>query len=131
MLSSFVNSSKKLPRFENSFITIRDSAFSYLEHERCKQHPYKLEGTSTTHSDPYTCDDNPNNRARGYCILSFPDALKHCNQDPNCGGYGITTNQGWHQSFDRDESPAVELFPIGSQPIYNFEWIAFIKDDSN
>ena len=122
---------KEFSCFENSFIPIRDFDFSYLEYKQCKQYTYKLQATSTAQQDSYTCNDNPNNLASGYCILSFPDALKQCDQDPNCGGFGITTNQEWHQAFDRNGLPTIELFSINAQPVYNVEWTSFVKDDSN
>jgi hypothetical protein len=65
------------------------------------------------------------------CVLSLPDALKQCDQDPNCGGFESTTNQAWHQTFDINGLPTVQLFAKDSQLNANAEWTSFVKDDSN
>jgi hypothetical protein len=43
--------------------------------------------------DNYECNSNPKNVVRGHCIMGVADAILHCNQDPNCAGYGLTTNK--------------------------------------
>ncbi|CAF4364035.1 unnamed protein product, partial [Rotaria magnacalcarata] len=88
---------------------------------------YVAGGKGMIHTGTYHCNNNSKNIVPGYCILTLADALIHCNSDPTCGGYGVTTNAGWHAAYDRNGQSAVQLFLLNSPRIPNREWNSFNK----
>ena len=77
--------------------------------------------------DNYECNSNPKNVVRGHCVMGLADAILHCNQDSNCAGYGLTTNKNYHQAYDRDGIPAVQLYRAGSVAYANHQWFSYAK----
>jgi hypothetical protein len=121
---------KKLTFSENSFTTILDTAVLGSQCANCKQYNYELQGKGLIHDHAYTCNDNPKNIAAGYCILSFNDAVQHCDRDPECGGFDITTNVNYRNLFERNGLPSVQLFRKGSATSANVEWSSYLKTGS-
>ncbi|CAF4543499.1 unnamed protein product, partial [Rotaria socialis] len=66
-------------------------------------------------------------RAPGFCVLTIPDALTQCNADPNCGGYDVTTDVGWHLLFDVNGQKVVQLFAVGAATLPNAAWSFYKK----
>ena len=52
-----------------------------------------------------------------WCIMYFADALAHCDADPNCGGYTMTTSEWFHTKYDKKGQIAVHLSKAGQKPI--------------
>ena len=60
------------------------------------------------------------------CI--FSDALDHCNSDPNCGGYTMTTGEWFHTKYDKKGKVAVHLYKVGQKTIpCPPEWSSYAK----
>jgi len=64
-----------------------------------------------------------------WCIMLFPDALAHCDSDPNCGGYTMTTAKWFHTKYDKNGQVAVHLTKVGEKPFNcSFsEWSSYDK----
>ena len=64
-----------------------------------------------------------------WCIMLFPDALAHCDSDPNCGGYTMTTADWFHKQYDKNGQVAVHLTKAGEKPFNcSFsEWSSYEK----
>ncbi|CAF1021727.1 unnamed protein product, partial [Rotaria magnacalcarata] len=88
---------------------------------------YSLGGQGLIHVTAYNCNSNPKNRVAGYCVLTIPDAVAHCNSDANCGGYDATTNVGWHNAYDLNGQTVVQLFAVGAATNPNTEWSFYNK----
>ncbi|CAF4975676.1 unnamed protein product, partial [Rotaria magnacalcarata] len=88
---------------------------------------YSLGGQGLIHVTAYNCNSNPKNRVAGYCVLTIPDAVAHCNSDANCGGYEATTNVGWHNAYDLNGQTVVQLFAVGAASLPNIEWNFYNK----
>jgi hypothetical protein len=52
-----------------------------------------------------------------WCIMLFPAALAHCDADPNCGGYTMTTAEWFHKEHDKSGQVAVHLTKAGEKLI--------------
>jgi len=52
-----------------------------------------------------------------WCIMLFPAALAHCDADPNCGGYTMTTEAWFHTKYDKNGQVAVHLTKAGQKPM--------------
>lgn len=67
-----------------------------------------------------------------WCIMLFPDALAHCDSDPNCGGYTMTTAQWFHKQYDKNGQVAVHLTKVGEKPFNcSFtEWSSYEKQNT-
>lgn len=54
-----------------------------------------------------------------WCIMLFSDAIAHCDADPNCGGYTMSTAEWFHKKYDKNQQVAVHLTKAGQeqQPI--------------
>jgi hypothetical protein len=96
-------------------------------HRCCKRQTYELEAKGVIHTTGYSCNDNPKNGFAGTCILPFLDGLKQCDNDPECGGFGFTTNVPYHAKFDGKGLPVIELFKNGSLTNANPEWDSYRK----
>lgn len=65
-----------------------------------------------------------------WCIMLFPDAIAHCNSDPECGGYTMTTADWFHEQYDKDGHVAVHLTKAGQEPMpcpSPAEWSSYEK----
>ena len=86
-----------------------------------------LRGRSVIHDETYLCQNNKNNLYPDGCILSIIDAIEHCNNDPTCGGFDITSNGAWQAMNSRQGVPAVQLFERYGSVRANGEWNSFHK----
>ncbi|CAF1314856.1 unnamed protein product [Adineta steineri] len=80
----------------------------------------------------YKCTDNKLNMGGSeWCIMLFPDALAHCDSDPNCGGYTMTTAGWFHKQYDKNGQVAVHLTKVGEKPFNcSFsEWSSYEKQN--
>jgi hypothetical protein len=50
-----------------------------------------------------------------WCIMLFSDALAHCDSDPNCGGYTMTSADWFHTKYDKRGQLAVHLTKAGQK----------------
>ncbi|CAM2721068.1 unnamed protein product [Rotaria socialis] len=91
---------------------------------------YSLGGEGLIHATLYACNSNPKNRVPDFCVLTIPDALRQCNSDPNCGGYDVTTNINWHNTYDVNGQTVVQLFAAGAATSTNTEWSFYDKPRS-
>jgi hypothetical protein len=64
-----------------------------------------------------------------WCIMLFPAALAHCDADPNCGGYTMTTAEWFHKEHDKSGQVAVHLTKAGEKliPCPVGEWSSYEK----
>ena len=65
-----------------------------------------------------------------WCIMLFPDAVAHCDSDPNCGGYTMTTADWFHEKYDKNGQTAVHLTKAGQKPMpcpVPAEWSSYEK----
>jgi len=78
----------------------------------------------------YKCTNQKTNMGGSeWCIMLFPDALTHCDADPNCGGYTMTTAEWFHKKYDKNGHIAVHLAKVGqkSVPCLLSEWSSYDK----
>ncbi|CAF0951906.1 unnamed protein product [Adineta steineri] len=81
----------------------------------------------------YKCTNHKSNLGGSeWCIMLFPDALAHCDSDPNCGGYTMTTATWFHKKHDKNGQVAVHLTKIGEKPFNcSFsEWSSYEKQNT-
>jgi len=64
-----------------------------------------------------------------WCIMLFSDAISHCDSDPNCGGYTMSTAEWFHKKYDKNQQVAVHLNKIAQEPIECplAEWSSYEK----
>ncbi|CAF3497133.1 unnamed protein product, partial [Rotaria socialis] len=91
---------------------------------------YSFGSDGVIHAALYNCNSNPKNRVPGFCVLTIPDALRQCDSDPNCGGYDVTTNINWHNTYDVNGQTVVQLFAAGAATSTNTEWSFYDKPRS-
>ncbi|CAF1229041.1 unnamed protein product [Rotaria sordida] len=80
----------------------------------------------------YKCTNHKSNMGGSeWCIMLFPDALAHCDTDPNCGGYTMTTAEWFHKKYDKNGQVAVHLAKSGQKPISCLlsEWSSYEKQN--
>ena len=125
------NNNKKLICSGNVFTIILSFALSAPDNVKCKGQGqvYEFEGAGFVRRSSYACNNNPKNLVVGQCILSLHDGIFQCDADPECAGFGMTTNLPWHSAFDRPGLTAVQLFSKGSPVVNNTEWGNFLKTD--
>ena len=78
----------------------------------------------------YKCTSHKANMGGSeWCIMLFPDALAHCDSDPNCGGYTMTTAEWFHKKYDKSGQVAVHLAKVGQKtvPCLLTEWSSYDK----
>jgi len=77
----------------------------------------------------YKCTNHKANMGGSeWCIMLFPDALSHCDSDPNCGGYTMTTAEWFHTKYDKKGQVAVHLAKAGQKSIPCIsEWSTYEK----
>jgi hypothetical protein len=77
----------------------------------------------------YKCTNHKSNLGGSeWCIMYFSDALDHCNSDPNCGGYTMTTGEWFHTKYDKKGKVAVHLYKVGQKTIpCPAEWSSYAK----
>ena len=103
---------------------------SALDSANCNLGGYQYAGPGIVYTGAtYACNNNPKNRLAGQCILSLHDGVEQCNNDPDCGGFEITTNLPWHTQFDVPSLIAVQLFKKDTAPDANSEWAPYLKLD--
>jgi len=81
----------------------------------------------------YKCTNHKSNMGGSeWCIMLFSDALSHCDSDPNCGGYTMTTASWFHTKYDKNGQKAVHLNKIGQKPIACLlsEWSSYEKQNT-
>nr|ACD54647.1 unknown [Adineta vaga] len=81
----------------------------------------------------YKCTNHKANMGGSeWCIMLFQDALNHCDSDPNCGGYTMTTARWFHEQYDKKGQVAVHLTKAGEKPFNcSFtEWSSYEKQNS-
>ena len=64
-----------------------------------------------------------------WCIMLFSAAIAHCDSDPSCGGYTMTTGDWFHKKHDKNGQTAVHLYKAGekSTPCPLSEWSSYDK----
>lgn len=81
----------------------------------------------------YKCTSHKANMGGSeWCIMLFSDALAHCDSDPNCGGYTMTTADWFHKQYDKNGQVAVHLTKLGEKP-FNCslsEWSSYEKQNT-
>jgi len=78
----------------------------------------------------YKCTNHKANMGGSeWCIMYFSDALAHCDSDPNCGGYTMTTAEWFHTKYDKNRQIAVHLTKANQKPIACplSEWSSYDK----
>jgi len=78
----------------------------------------------------YKCTNHKSNMGGSeWCIMLFPDAIAHCNSDPNCGGYTMTTAEWFHKKYDKNSQVAVHLNKANEKTIDCLlsEWSSYEK----
>ncbi len=66
----------------------------------------------------YKCTNHKGNLGGSeWCIMLFDDAIDHCDSDPNCGGYTMTTAEWFHSKYDKNGQVAVHLTKLGEKSI--------------
>ncbi|CAF3705823.1 unnamed protein product [Rotaria sp. Silwood1] len=81
----------------------------------------------------YKCTNhNSNMGGSEWCIMLFSDALAHCDSDPNCGGYTMTTAEWFHTKYDKNRQVAVHLAKSGQKSIACplSEWSSYEKQNT-
>jgi len=81
----------------------------------------------------YKCTNHTANMGGSdWCIMLFPAALAHCDSDPNCGGYTMTTAQWFRTKYDKNGQLAVHLTRAGDKPMVCplAEWSSYEKQNS-
>jgi len=65
----------------------------------------------------------------GYCTLPWSQAVTQCNSDPQCAGIALTTNNNWHNAYNKNNEPAVQLLSNSAPHVTNTntEWFMFYK----
>jgi len=78
----------------------------------------RLEDGQCYNCSTYKCTNSKQNLGGSeWCIMLFNDALNHCDSDPNCGGYTMTTAEWFHKKYDKNGDVAVHLTEYGQKPI--------------
>lgn len=78
----------------------------------------------------YKCTNHKANMGGSeWCIMLFSDAITHCDSDPNCGGYSMSTAEWFHEKYDKNQQVAVHLSKAGQEPIDCplSEWSSYVK----
>jgi len=81
----------------------------------------------------YKCTNHKANMGGSeWCIMLFSDAISHCDSDPNCGGYTMTTAEWFHKKYDKNGQIAVHLNKADGKPIACLlsEWSSYDKQQS-
>ncbi|CAF3815836.1 unnamed protein product [Rotaria sp. Silwood1] len=81
----------------------------------------------------YKCTNHKLNMGGSeWCIMLFPDALVHCDSDPNCGGYTMTTAEWFHTKYDKNGQVAVHLAKSGQKSFACSlsEWSSYEKQNT-
>ena len=82
----------------------------------------------------YKCTNHKANLGGAdWCIMLFPDALAHCDSDPECGGYTMTTADWFHEKYDKNGQVAVHLTKAGQKTMpcpSPAEWSSYEKQDT-
>jgi len=81
----------------------------------------------------YKCTNHKANMGGSeWCIMLFPAALAHCDSDPNCGGYTMTTAKWFHEKYDQNGQVAVHLSKANEKPIVCplAEWSSYDKQNT-
>ena len=82
----------------------------------------------------YKCTNHKANMGGSdWCIMLFSDALTHCDSDPNCGGYTMTTAEWFHTKYDKKGEVAVHLTGANQKsiPCPLAEWSSYEKQKAS
>jgi len=80
-------------------------------------------------AEPYLCNDHPNklDKRDANCILPIADGIKLCNEDHQCQGFLINTDDNWQKKFVHNSMQAVQLFGQGVTLTPSETWRTFKK----
>jgi len=113
---------------------IKDENIKLAEKQEGKYFNYlRLPDGECYNCSTYKCTNNKANMGGSdWCIMLFPAALAHCDSDPNCGGYTMTTAEWFHTKHDKNGQVAVHLTKVGEKYIncsYS-EWSSYEKQNA-
>jgi len=119
--------------FFSTTIAVEQSTDNKINSEGKYLNYLRLKDGECHNCSTYKCTNSKENMGGSeWCIMLFPAALAHCDADPNCGGYTMTTAEWFHTKYDKNGQVAVHLAKAGQKPIncsYS-EWSSYEKQNS-
>jgi hypothetical protein len=102
--------------------SIRSTSYNYL----------RLPDGQCNNCSTYKCTNHKANLGGAeWCIMRFSEAIRHCNGDPNCGGYTMTTADWFHTKYNDTADQSVHLFKATEKPIVcpSSDWSSYEKQN--